>query len=163
MSWFRFFFFCFELHGWLPFQLTGSSQGLRASNLKTNFFPLSASQAWPIAALGRNCVQEEVKNAAGWGFYYSSQRQKEASFSPPKVARIILPIFQVEEVRPEGTWHAPCFPPLFLNSTAQLSTLCQNHRIHQHLAAGQRWQWVAVSSLQGKSMYNGSEVAQQRL
>lgn len=53
MSWFRFFLFlCFELRGLLPLQLTHSGRGLMASNLKTNFFPLPASQAQPIAALG---------------------------------------------------------------------------------------------------------------
>lgn len=39
-----------ELHGLLPLQLTRCGHGLRASNLKTNFFPLSVSQ--PTAALG---------------------------------------------------------------------------------------------------------------
>lgn len=107
-----FLLLCFELHGWLPFLLSGSGQGLRASNLKSNFFLLFASRVWPMAALGRTCLQEEVKNPAlgdGDG-YYSSQRQNVAFFFPPEAARIILLIFQVERVRREGNLVSTLLP-----------------------------------------------------
>lgn len=76
----------------------------------------------------------------------SSQRQKEASYSPPTAAGTILPISQVERVSPQGNVASALLSSSLSEPTAQLSSVCQNRGVLRALPVGEG----AASSVQGE-------------
>ena len=66
----------------------------------------------------------------------SSQRQKEASYSPSTAAGTILPISQVERMSPQGNVASALLSSSLSEPTAQPSSVCQNCGILRDLLVG---------------------------